>query len=444
MTYDQALAYWYGRIDFERKSPQASDMKLDRMKAVLRHLGDPQRHLRIIHVAGTKGKGSTSAILASVLRTAGYRVGLFTSPHLSDVAERIQVDGTPISREELAVRMAEIASALRPLEEAGDPRLVPTFFEIGTALGFLHFVCRRVEVAIVEVGLGGRFDSTNVVTPLVSVITNISFDHMALLGDKLALIAREKAGIIKRRRPVVATVEAPEALAVIEKIAAERKAPLTALGRDFQFDYRPGRLGSQLPQLRVSTSKRQWAWMSLGLFGQHQSANAAGVVAVIERLREIGLPIDDLAVSRGLQNVVWPARLEVVGQRPLILLDCAHNVASAQALVDTLADSFVLSGKKRLVVAISNDKQVSEMLQLLGPRFDHFYLTRYANNPRCMAPEQIADLLATVCPNASVSFYLVASAALRQAQFDSQPDDLIAITGSVFLAGELRPLLVPS
>lgn len=451
MTYDEALAYWYRRIDFERKSPKPGDMKLDRMRAVLRLLGEPHRRLRIIHVAGTKGKGSTSAILASVLRAAGYRVGLFTSPHLNDVTERIQVDGAAISRPELASRMEEIQSALRSLEDDCDPLSLPTFFEIGTALGFLHFDCRRVDIAIVEVGLGGRFDSTNVCDPLISVITNISFDHVALLGDKLALIAREKAGIIKTGRPVVTTADAPEALTVIEQIAHERQAPLTTLGRDFHFDYEPGvfgwpqpQAGARFPRVRTTTAKKTWPWLSLGLHGQHQAANAAGVVAIVEQLRDLGIQIDDAAVADGFAKVVWPARLEVVGTKPLILIDCAHNVASAQALVDTLKQSCTVKGKKRLIFAISNDKQISEMLELLGPCFDHFYLSRYSNNPRCMPPDKLAQMLEEAWPAARITLHDNAIDALAEARSASAPDDLIVISGSVFLAGELRPLLVGS
>ena len=440
MTYDEALAYWFGRVDYERKMPQPGDLKLDRMRALLGALGDPHKNLRIVHISGTKGKGSTAAILASVLRAAGYRVGLFTSPHLSDVRERIQVDGQPISRDELAARMAEVAAAIATLSVTGDS--VPTFFEIGTALGFLHFDCRRVDVAVIEVGLGGRFDSTNVCLPMVSVITNISFDHMAMLGDKLTLIAREKAGIIKLRRPVVTTAEAPEAQAVFEKIAAERKAPLTMIGRDLNYLYTPGNFPTDLPRVRVSTRTRQWPWMELGLHGDHQSANAAGVVAIVERLRELGSTIADDAVARGFANVNWPARLEVTGTRPIVVLDCAHNVASAQALLDTLDDSFPITGKRRLILAISNDKQVTEMLQLLGPKFDHFYLTHYANNPRCMPPEQVAEMLRRTCPNADISIHAAAAEAWQEARSASGVEDLIAVSGSVFLAGELRPLLV--
>jgi dihydrofolate synthase/folylpolyglutamate synthase len=225
-------------------------------------------------------------------------------------------------------------------------------------------------------------------------------------------------------------------------------APLTALGRDFRFEYAFGTHGEpasktdvRLARVRVTTKQNAWPWLELGLIGQHQAANAAGVVATVEQLRRLGVPIDDGAVKRGLAGVRWPARLEVVGSAPLVLLDCAHNVASVQALVDTIRESFPISGRKRLIMAVSADKQVPEMMRLLGPNFDHFYLTNYSNNPRCLPPEQSAEFLKAACPSAIYSLHARAADALEAARAASGPDDLVAITGSVFLAGELRPLL---
>src|SRR5436190_12375276 len=223
MTYDEALAYWFGRVNFERSAPQPGDLKLDRMRALLHRLGDPHEELRFVHVAGSKGKGSTCAMLESVLRHAGYRTGLFTSPHLEDVRERIQVNRELIPQDELATCMATVKPAAEALAAEGQP---PTFFEVGTAVGFLHFLQQSVDIAVIEVGLGGRFDSTNVLTPLVSVITSISLDHTQMLGERVEQIALEKAGIIKPGVPVVSGVTDPAARTVIERVAAERTAPL--------------------------------------------------------------------------------------------------------------------------------------------------------------------------------------------------------------------------
>jgi len=440
MTYSEAIAFWHGRIDYERRQPQPGDLKLDRMRALLRLLGDPHHRLRCVHVAGTKGKGSTSAILASVLQAAGYRTGLFTSPHLSDISERVQVNGVPIVPEEIAARMTEVARAVQQLEADGDPSRSPTFFEIITALGFLHFDCRRVDLAVLEVGLGGRFDSTNVCQPLLSIITNISFDHMAILGGTLAEIAFQKAGIIKLRVPVVSMVEDAEVVGVISKIAGEYAAPLRLICRDFKWSRGIGQ-PFHPPPFRVSTDRKDWGELPLALHGEHQGANAAGVIAAIELLREVGMEIPDRAVQEGLAKVVWPARMELISRRPVVVLDCAHNVASARALVQTLGSSFPIAGEKHLVFASSNDKQIPEMLEILAPEFDHFHLTRYQSNPRSADPENIKNLIKRL-DKSSVLVYTSPGEAWASAWSQVGPEDGIVVAGSVFLAGELRPTLL--
>lgn len=441
MTYEEALAYWYGRINYEVRTPQPSDLKLDRMRGLLRHLGDPHLRVRAVHVAGSKGKGSTAAMLAAILRKAGYRTGLFTSPHLSRVEERIQVDGVAISPPELTTLMTEIqdaASAYESRRTRASEGEAPTFFEIVTALGFLHFVRRRVDVAVLEVGLGGRFDSTNVCCPLVSVITSISYDHTRQLGSTLDRIAGEKAGIVRPGVPVVSGVTAAEARPVIEATAARCRAPLQEIERDFRYAYEPGlvgRAGDRASRVQVTTRQRAWPALELHLLGEHQASNAATAIAAVEALGRQGLTIRDAAVAAGLKTVHWPARMEVVSQSPMVVLDCAHNVASAQALVDTLDTSFA-PRQRRLVFAASNDKDLVGMLQVLGPRFEHVHLTSFRNSPRCADPAPLAELLrgagvpCTVHPSASAAL-----AAARQA---ARPDDLICVTGSVFLAGELR------
>ncbi len=416
MTYDEAIAFWFGRINYEVRAAGPFDLKLERMRALLALLGNPQKRLRIVHIAGTKGKGSTAAMLESVLRAAGYRTGLFTSPHLEHVEERIQVNRISISHAELARNMELIAGAVRELETSPWPP--PTFFEMSTALGLLHFVHRRVEIAILEVGLGGRYDSTNVCDPLVSVITSIGFDHMAQLGNKLEEIAFQKAGIIKRNVPSVSGVSMEGARGVIEGIAREMNSPLLQVERDFTRD-----------------CARQY---SLGMLGEHQIANAAVALATIQQLKKIGLPVSDGAIASGLRNVQWPARIEVVRQRPTIVLDSAHNVPSIEALVQTMRESLCITGTKRLIFAVSSDKQYEVMLQRLAPEFDEFYLTKYGNNPRCVPPELLAEILQN--HNSSARWFLETSAtnALLAAYEASDENDFICITGSVFLAGELQ------
>jgi dihydrofolate synthase/folylpolyglutamate synthase len=452
LTYEQALAFWFGRINYEQRTPLPGDLKLDRMRALLALLGTPQERLRIVHVAGSKGKGSTSAMLAAALRRAGYRVGLFTSPHLTRVEERIQVDGVPVTPDALAALVAAVQPAVEALA-AGEG--AATFFEVATALGFLHFARCRVDVAVIEVGLGGRFDSTNVCRPLVAVITSISLDHTQQLGTSVASIAGEKAGIVKPGRPVVSGATGPVARQVIQSVCRERGAPLRQLGTDFRYRYEPGRVASdsatrhsalspqhflRRPRVQVVTEERAWPPLELDLLGEHQAANAAVAVACVEQLRREGLSIADGAVAAGLGAVGWPARMEVLGRRPLVVLDCAHNVASAQALVATLLTSFP-PRRRLLVFAGSGDKDLAGMFRVLAPHFTHAFLTRYGNSPRGVPPgrlaellRQVADLPATTCATPAEAW--------QAARAMATAENLICVTGSVFLAGELRPVLL--
>jgi dihydrofolate synthase/folylpolyglutamate synthase len=381
-------------------------------------------------------------MLASVLRWADYRAGLFTSPHLVDVRERIEINGAIISRDDVAALMAEIRPAVEALEAEGQP---PTFFEVGTALGFMHFVRRGCDIAVIEVGLGGRFDSTNVITPLVSVITSISLDHTQILGDRVEQIAFEKAGIIKPGVPVVSGVTDPAARAVIERVAAERGSPLVQLGVDFHYKIGYYCLNYyHLPDFRAKWVDYYAGWrkerLSLhpGLEGEHQAANSAVAVAVVDQLTRSGLAIPDKDIETGIRLVHWPARLEVFGSNPRAVLDCAHNVASAKALVTTLIHSY-LPRDRVLIFAASNDKDVPGMFRVLTPHFRRFYLTRYQQSTRGVPPEQLAawlpeDKERVICPTPADAW--------RAASAAKTLKTLIVIAGSVFLAGELRPLLV--
>jgi dihydrofolate synthase/folylpolyglutamate synthase len=456
MTYDEAMRFWFSRVNYEQRSPKPSDLKLDRIRGLLEMLGRPQDALRIVHVAGSKGKGSTSAMIASILRQASYRTGLFTSPHLCTTEERIQIDGTAISQDELAMLMADIRPCVELMDRQRPAGAIGvTFFEIATALGLLHFRRRRVDVAVLEVGLGGRFDSTNVCRPMIAIITSISFDHTQQLGNTLARIAMEKAGIIKPGRPAISGVCDEEARHVIQSICRERGARLVEVGVDFHFSHTPALITAdrrQPPQVAVTTRRQRWPAMELGLLGAHQAANAALAVAAVEELQAQGLRLSDQAVAAGLAAVRWPARLEVMSSRPLVVLDCAHNVASAQALVETLEQSFppaqgapaTVNGSRRgsrlLLFASSNDKDLPGMLQTLAPHFDRALLTRFSNNPRSVPPEELLALWQRTSSQPA-TVHASPAEAWQAARAAAGADDLICITGSVFLAGELRPMV---
>jgi len=408
MSYDDAIRFWFGRINFETRSALPGDLKLERMRALLHLLGDPHERLRTVHIAGTKGKGSAAAMIGSVLNAAGYRVGLFTSPHLEHVEERIAVDGVPITREEVAALVERIAPAVEELERMPGPKA--TFFEIITAMGFLHFVQRRIDVAIFEVGLGGRFDSTNVCLPLVSIITSIGYDHMQQLGHRLEEIAFQKAGIIKPGVPVVVGELPQAAQRVVTTVAKEHGTTV-------------------IPPTDVT--------VPVGLLGEHQRANAGCAVAALNVLRSAGMHLPEKAVAVGLANVRWPARVEVVSTSPCVILDSAHNVPSAEALVHALAE-LAIPGRKRIVFAVSNDKQYPEMLSILAAYFDEFHLTQYGNNPRCVPSETLGPLVPQGKP---VHIHATAAEAWHTARSACKPDDLACVTGSVFLAGELQALV---
>jgi dihydrofolate synthase/folylpolyglutamate synthase len=435
MDYAAALAWWFDRVDFEKRPAGRDEIKLDRMRLLLHRLGNPQDRLRVVHVAGSKGKGSTSAFISSCGQAAGCKTGLFTSPHLTDVRERIQVNNQPISPDELTLRLNELKEPVAAMEAAGHP---PTFFEIATAAAFVHFRSIGVDVAVMEVGLGGRLDATNVCMPIVSVITSISHDHTAILGDQLTQIAFEKCGIIKPGVPVISGVADPEARPVVRRIANERNSPLFEIDTDFTFSHEPGQVTlsgiAVPPRLRYQLHREPPLDCSFGLLGQHQAANAALAIATIQTLRKAGLPIDNQSIARGLANVRWPARLEVFPGRPLIVLDCAHNVASAQTVVNTLRESFPRC-RSAMVFACSSDKDVRGILAVLTPQFDDIVFTSFGVNSRAVPPGRLAEMVGDRKVQIADSSTQALELACRSGA------DMVVVTGSVFLAGELRPVI---
>lgn len=445
--YQESLNYLYGRLNYERLGmPRSSaELRLGRVRKLLRCLGDPHDGLRIIHVAGTKGKGSTSAMLAAACSAAGVRTGLFCSPHLHRLEERFTVDGRHASPDELVALTAAVKPAVAEIdaETAARGGRGPTFFEITTAMGLLHFALRKTGAVVLEVGMGGRLDSTNVVHPWLSVITSISFDHTKQLGNTLAAIAREKAGIIKRGRPVVSGVTADDARAVIRRTARERRAPLREVDIDFTSLYTPPEQPLARPtagQVAVKTWRTDWGTLDVPLLGAHQAANTALALAVLDALAELGMAIPRDAVLRGFANLRWPARVEVLGERPWLVIDGAHNVASAEALADTLRTCFP-PAPRTLVFGTTRDKDLRGQLRALLPAFDTLITTRYVENPRSVSPAEVAEVIRALDGRAALVSTDPAEA-LALARRETPPEGLICVTGSLFLAAEARAIVL--
>jgi dihydrofolate synthase/folylpolyglutamate synthase len=456
-----ALEWLMSRINFERSTvaPYSErQLKLDRMRTLLMRLGQPDSALKIVHVAGTKGKGSTSAMLASMLGAAGYRTGVFSSPHLERIEERFAVDSVPCNAEELVNLVDRLRPVCQAMDEeaaaAEDPAGGPTYFEATTAMALVHFVERQVDVAILEVGLGGRLDATNVCLPIVSVITSISFDHTQQLGNTLALIAGEKAGIIKPGVPVVSGVIEPEAQRVIAEVAREHGSRLIQVGDDFGYAYRPPGFDFETSlvghELRLEN-------ISLAMRGSHQAANAGVALATVTEMRHQGWCVSTDAMRRGLAEAVLPGRVEyLAGQiengatrgRPAVVIDAAHNQASARALVAALAE-LPGRGRRTLVLSVSSDKDVAAILRELVPFFDRVLATQYQDNPRAVAAEELAGLARAAVAAGQVrsrGTEIIVCATPGEAWEwvceNGASEELIVVAGSFFLAAEMQRIVL--
>jgi dihydrofolate synthase/folylpolyglutamate synthase len=425
-AYNQALDYLYSFVDYSLKKSSElarADFHLERMFALMEALGNPQKAYPIVHVAGTKGKGSTSALAAAALQAEGYKTGLYTSPHLQDYVERIRVNGQPISHEELVDLVEQVKGAV-----ASIPKL--TTFEITTALGFLHFAQQNVDAAVIEVGLGGRLDATNVILPKVSVITSLSYDHMAVLGNTLTAIAGEKAGIIKEGVPVVSSPQKEEALTVLERVAAERHAPLTLVGREVL--YRAGDHSLDGQSLQVWTDGREPVGLRLPLLGAHQVVNAATAYAA---LWASGLAVSEAGLRQGFAMVAWPCRFEIVRREPPVILDSAHNTDSFEKLAQTLEDYF--PGRTvSLIFGSSEDKDIGGMIGTLRPRLSRIIATK-AVHPRALEPQNI---LATA-KELGIPAEMAASVelALRRAlELSAKDGSIVLSAGSMFVTAEVK------
>lgn len=436
--YSGALRWLGERFDVERTraaSVPREAFRLDRMQAMLEALGNPQDSLRCVHVAGTKGKGSTCEMTAASLEACGFTVGVYTSPHLVDVRERIRINRKPIAQADFTRVLGQCAGAAAAVEGKHGPA---TYFELLTALGFCHFAEQAVDVAVIEVGLGGRLDATNVITPEVCAITAIGYDHMQILGDTLEKIAREKAGIMKPGVPCVTIPQEPGVLAVLREEAARVGAPLGVLGQDIEFstrfEYTPG-IG---PHARVclSTSRVNYEHVRVPLKGEHQALNCGLSLAILDRLSERGLGTDEARVTRGLEGTSLAGRFELAWSSPRILLDVAHNPESIRALVKSIGahlqyDSMVV------VLGCCADKDVPGILRNIALGADKVIFTKAQGTSRAASPGDLHRRFAEISGKMSQAAPDLPTA-LEQACRAVSRDDLICVTGSFYLVGEAK------
>ncbi len=428
MNYQAALSYILSFTDYEKVPAflyRADNFDLRRMVELLDRLGNPYLTSPAIHIGGTKGKGSTAAMIASALSAAGYRTGLYTSPHLHTFRERITVDGEMITEEEFSALTEKLQPEIDEVNRRHNYGEITTF-EILTALAFAFFMERRVDFQVLEVGLGGRLDATNVVMPRIAVITSISLDHAEVLGDSLAKIAGEKAGIIKPGALVISAPQPKEVACVIEEVCRHNGVSLITVGRDVTWRKLKSDLSGQFLEVKGKAGSHK---LIIPLLGEHQLENAAVAVAALEAL-DIG--VKDIA--RGLAQVQWPGRLEILRHEPLFLADGAHNADSANRLRETI-EKYLHFDRLILILGASSDKDISGIVGELAPLSSLAIVTR-SRHPRALEPALLLEELEKQVVKGEVAESV--SSAVERALEMAGPRDLICATGSLFVAAEAR------
>ena len=429
MDFPAAIDYILSFADYERMPRSAVVFDLRRIERLLTRMSNPQNAAKTVHIAGTKGKGSTAAMLASILKQSGYRTGLYTSPHLLSIRERIQVDGRQISEDEFARLAARVKPEVEAVNTSSDLGELTTY-EILTALAFMYFQDRGVAYQVLETGLGGRLDATNVVQPEVCVITSISYDHMEVLGDTLAEIAREKAGIIKPGSTVVTAPQIPEAMSVLEEVCRQKEVKLVRVGSDVSWRRKsisPEKQSFQLMGLKGDYN------IEVPLLGEYQLENAATAIAAAEALDERGAVITAEAITSGIASVNWPGRLQVLRRKPWFIVDGAHNGDSVRRLVAALRQYFTFE-KAVVIFGASSDKNIAAMAAELKTFPDRVIVTS-SHHPRAVAVKQLVEEFSreNIIPEVSED---VASA-VEKALSLAGPADLVCATGSLFLVAEV-------
>ncbi len=438
-TYSSAIRYLYSRVDLERMRVIRYDdetFKLERMTTLMETLGNPHQHVRMVHIAGTVGKGSTAAMTASMLENCGYAVGQYTSPHLIDVRERIAINGQLIARAEFVELMRQAAEAAESVE------MEPTFFELVTAVAFMHFAEQAVDLAVIETGLGGRLDSTNVITPEATVITRIDYDHVNILGDSLTKIAMEKAGVIKRGVPVITFDQEDEVMDVLRRKTEEIAAPLRVVGKDIEFSCRFAAGPDLGPHSRVCvvTETSQFMHLPVPRPGEHQAQNCALALSVIDTLKSSGFECPEVPMLEGLTSTKSPGRMELVWDQPRILVDGAHNPASLGALMRSVG-AHVPYDSMVCVFGCCEDKDIDEMLRKVVLGGDKIIFTKAKGNPRALDPEELQRRFAEFYGKMNQVAETLPEA-LDLATRAVGRDDLICVTGSFYLVGEAKKYLM--
>ena len=437
-NYKEAINYLYARTDYEKQSHlryNVTTFNLDRMEKLLSRLGNPHKKIATVHIAGTKGKGSTATMLAKMLEANDYTVGLYTSPHVVDLHERIVVNSKMISDSEMLGLLNRIYAPVERIAQNG----APTFFEIMTALAFMYFLDKKVDIAVIETGLGGRLDSTNVIQPKVVGITSLSIDHQSQLGNTISSIAKEKAGVFKRGVPIVTVQQDLEAMRVLKSQAAAVKAPLSVAGKDIDFSYRFETSREHGPHTRIclTTKTSKFEHLRVPLYGKHQAINCGLALAMLDKLKSSGYKIDNEKATQGLNKVSLPGRMEMICDDPRIMIDAAHNAASIQALMQAIGQN-VPYDSMVVIFGCNNDKDVAGMLDKLQYGADKVIFTR-SNSVKAMSPEDLADMYTEICSKMCQTAPSL-NEALALARSAVGKEDLICITGSFYLIGQAKML----
>jgi dihydrofolate synthase / folylpolyglutamate synthase len=435
-SYQSAIKYLFEKTDYEKEkrvSYNKTTFDLNRMEKLLSLVANPHRKIRTVHIAGTKGKGSTATMLARMLEANGYKVGLYTSPHLIHLHERISINSKMITEHEMFNLMNRIYGPVEKLSKTNPP----TFFEIMTTLAFMYFADARTDISVIETGLGGRLDSTNLIQPEVVGITSLSMDHMHQLGNTIESIATEKAGIFKEGVPIVTVRQHPRAMAVLKDRADSMKAPLCVTGQDISFSYRFENSREYGPHNKIclSTPTSKFEHLRVPLHGIHQAVNCGLALAILDKLKDCGFQIDNNKAVEGLNNVVMPGRMEMICDDPRIMIDAAHNAASIEALVQAIGQSIPYDSMV-IIFGCNGDKDVDGMLRQIQYGADKVIFTR-SSSPRAMPPEELAEKFVEI----SDKMFQTASnlgEALRLAKSAVGKEDLICITGSFYLIGEAK------